>query len=79
MPGAGDDEESWARGLTPQMMWANREAVVQAGPAGIHALLAALLCEQQPQFEPAAPRHHAQRQHLPGEETQGCHAVMMGW
>ncbi len=25
VPGAGDDEESWARGLTPQLLWAHKE------------------------------------------------------
>ena len=23
--GAGDDEESWAKGLTPEMFWQNKE------------------------------------------------------
>lgn len=25
VPGAGDDEESWGRGLTPQLLWAHKE------------------------------------------------------
>lgn len=25
VPGAGDDEESWARGLTPEAFWSNRD------------------------------------------------------
>ena len=32
IPGAGDDEESWARGLTPAVFWAHRETVL--GPHG---------------------------------------------
>jgi tRNA A64-2'-O-ribosylphosphate transferase len=32
IPGAGDDEESWARGLTPALFWAHRETVL--GPHG---------------------------------------------
>lgn len=26
VPGAGDDEESWAKGLTPQLLWAYKQA-----------------------------------------------------
>jgi hypothetical protein len=25
VPGAGDDEESWGKGLTPALMWQHRE------------------------------------------------------
>ena len=32
IPGAGDDEESWARGLTPAVFWAHKETVL--GPHG---------------------------------------------
>lgn len=52
VPGAGDDEESWACGLSPQLMWLHRDALVAAGPAGVHALLADLL--QGPALLPSA-------------------------
>lgn len=32
IPGAGDDEESWARGLTPDLFWKNAFSIVDAGP-----------------------------------------------
>ncbi|KAF3333374.1 hypothetical protein FCM35_KLT01065 [Carex littledalei] len=32
IPGAGDDEESWARGLTPDLFWKNAFTIVDAGP-----------------------------------------------
>jgi tRNA A64-2'-O-ribosylphosphate transferase len=32
IPGAGDDEESWAKGLTPAVFWAHKETVL--GPNG---------------------------------------------
>lgn len=34
IPGAGDDEESWARGLTPVAFWRNRHDIMRAGPGG---------------------------------------------
>lgn len=42
VPGAGDDEESWARGLTPALLWGHRQALLAAGPAGIADLAAEL-------------------------------------
>ncbi|KAG7669233.1 hypothetical protein KSW81_007392 [Nannochloris sp. 'desiccata'] len=35
VPGAGDDEESWAKGLTPTLMWENIEELLRAGPEDI--------------------------------------------
>lgn len=32
VPGAGDDEESWAKGLTPSLMWAHISELLRAGP-----------------------------------------------
>lgn len=32
IPGAGDDEESWGRGLTPELFWQNAFNIVDAGP-----------------------------------------------
>ena len=34
IPGAGDDEETWARGLDAETFWARRREIVGAGPAG---------------------------------------------
>jgi hypothetical protein len=34
VPGAGDDEESWARGLTPDAFWRNRNFILNEGPSG---------------------------------------------
>ncbi len=36
VPGAGDDEESWAAGLTPAVFWAHHQELLQAGPAGVY-------------------------------------------
>jgi tRNA A64-2'-O-ribosylphosphate transferase len=45
IPGAGDDEEAWACGLTPQLFWQHREQLLDAGSgdvaAVVHALVAA--------------------------------------
>lgn len=38
IPGAGDDEESWAQGLTPPVMWLHWRNLLQAGPEGIGSL-----------------------------------------
>jgi hypothetical protein len=43
VPGAGDDEESWAAGLTPGLFWDNCEALLSCGPAGIGAAVKQLL------------------------------------
>lgn len=32
IPGAGDDEESWARGLTPKLFWNNAYDLISSGP-----------------------------------------------
>lgn len=32
IPGAGDDEESWARGLTPFLFWKNAVDLIDGGP-----------------------------------------------
>lgn len=32
IPGAGDDEESWARGLTPNLFWKNAYDLINSGP-----------------------------------------------
>ena len=35
IPGAGDDEESWAKGLTPALMWAHAAELLLAGPEDV--------------------------------------------
>ena len=42
LPGAGDDEESWARRLTPGVLWRHRDALISAGPAGVQLLVSQL-------------------------------------
>nr|AKM76531.1 initiator tRNA phosphoribosyl transferase family protein [California macrophylla] len=32
IPGAGDDEESWARGLVPELFWNNAYDIINSGP-----------------------------------------------
>jgi tRNA A64-2'-O-ribosylphosphate transferase len=51
VPGAGDDEETWARGLTPAVLWAHTAALLRAGPGGVAA--AVRLLAKQPQPQPA--------------------------
>ena len=49
VPGAGDDEESWAKGLTPEIFWQNKEVRFIAAPvltlsAGTSFLASPLYC-----------------------------------
>ena len=44
VPGAGDDEESWARGLTAQLFWRHRQALLAATADGTLEAAAAALC-----------------------------------
>ena len=39
VPGAGDDEESWSRGLTPSVFWQNSTEILHAGPRGCAAVV----------------------------------------
>ncbi|EFJ30213.1 hypothetical protein SELMODRAFT_90248 [Selaginella moellendorffii] len=43
IPGAGDDEESWARGLTPGMFWSNALDIIDAGPDECNAKVAEIV------------------------------------
>lgn len=43
IPGAGDDEETWAQGLTPGMFWNNLNELLEPGPVGISERAAGLL------------------------------------
>ncbi|GAB4820799.1 hypothetical protein N2152v2_007845 [Parachlorella kessleri] len=47
VPGAGDDEESWAHGLTPALMWRHQHDLLAAGLDGAPAVVARLLAGQQ--------------------------------
>lgn len=40
IPGAGDDEESWARGLTPALFWKNSYDLLDCGPDLCNQLVA---------------------------------------
>ncbi|MEW5306718.1 MAG: hypothetical protein WDW36_009162 [Sanguina aurantia] len=44
---AGDDEESWAKGLTPQLWWKHHQALLMSGPAGVSDAVSHLLSQQQ--------------------------------
>lgn len=43
IPGAGDDEESWACGLTPTLFWDHCAALLSCGPAGLPAAVKQLV------------------------------------
>lgn len=43
VPGAGDDEESWAAGLTPALFWQHCEALLHCGPSNIKPAVKQLL------------------------------------
>ena len=52
-PGAGDDQESWARGLTPNLFWRHREQLLRCAEGGgleaaVDALVAAAQGAEQP-------------------------------
>ena len=53
-PGAADDEESWSRGLTPQLMWAHLRTLLAAGPGGIEAAAEQLVAQQRREQQHAA-------------------------
>lgn len=43
IPGAGDDEESWARGLTPSVFWNRAYDIINAGPELCNQMVADLV------------------------------------
>jgi hypothetical protein len=43
VPGAGDDEESWAAGLTPALFWQHCDALLRCGPHNIRQAVKQLL------------------------------------
>jgi Rit1 N-terminal domain/Rit1 DUSP-like domain len=42
VPGAGDDEETWAQGLTPDQFWQHWDGLLRPGPAGLERRVRAL-------------------------------------
>ncbi|KAL3684258.1 hypothetical protein R1sor_002280 [Riccia sorocarpa] len=40
IPGAADDEESWARGLTPALFWKHHREILEGGPTPCNAKVA---------------------------------------
>ncbi len=55
IPGAGDDDETWARGLTPSLFWAHRGALLSVGAGDIAAAVDALVAAQAPSQPSAHP------------------------
>ncbi|KAI9826938.1 MAG: hypothetical protein M1832_005877 [Thelocarpon impressellum] len=53
--GAGDDSEAWARGLTPEVFWAHRPALLGAPEAEVEALIASLAARPVPSGLTPAP------------------------
>jgi hypothetical protein len=43
VPGAGDDEESWAVGLTPALFWQHCDVLLRCGPSNIRLLVKQLV------------------------------------
>jgi tRNA A64-2'-O-ribosylphosphate transferase len=43
IPGAGDDEESWARCLTPDKFWKNAFSIVDAGPEACNRIVSEIV------------------------------------
>lgn len=54
VPGAGDDEESWARGLTPALLWQHKRRLLAAGLEGIEFEVQWLIEEEERQLAGAA-------------------------
>jgi len=76
VPGAGDDEESWAGGLTPALFWANCGLLLGSGPMGVEG--AALQLVQQHRSWPfgtsAASSTNSTLQLMVGEQQQQQYA-----
>ena len=49
--GAGDDEESWALGLTPKMFWENRNLILESGRDNAEHIIEEILKRHQKQRE----------------------------
>jgi tRNA A64-2'-O-ribosylphosphate transferase len=61
IPGAGDDEETWARGLTPALFWQHRAALLAAGSGDAAATVDALVAAQPPAAAAALPAPQQQQ------------------
>lgn len=53
--GAGDDEESWAHGLTPALFWQQKDFIMKSGPEGLHNRTAQVI--QQAAVQQVNPEH----------------------
>ncbi|KAI3436605.1 hypothetical protein D9Q98_006022 [Chlorella vulgaris] len=75
-PGAADDEESWACGLTAAMMWRHLPSLLAAGPSGIEAEVYRLLEqeEEQQQAEQQAEQQSEVKEAPPASRHNGSAA-----
>jgi hypothetical protein len=51
IPGAGDDEETWSRGLTPPLLWMHTQLLLGAGPDDIADVVTQLPSAAQPPYQ----------------------------
>jgi hypothetical protein len=75
VPGAGDDEESWAGGLTPGLFWQHCEGLLSAGPGGIKAEVRRLLLRYGSAAPPATARPCAEWARERGLARRPAHAL----
>ena len=68
VPGAGDDEETWAATLTPALLWKHRERLLGAGPAKIAGVAAQLSAAAREPVE-VQPWDHIQTSPATGAPT----------
>ena len=55
VPGAGDDQESWSRGLTAPAFWAHRDQLLDAADEELRCAVDALVIQQHPAVPGGAP------------------------
>jgi tRNA A64-2'-O-ribosylphosphate transferase len=55
VPGAGDDQESWSRGLTAPAFWAHRDQLLAAADEELRCAVDALVTQQHPAVPGGAP------------------------
>lgn len=46
LPGAADDEETWAEGLTPDLLWKHQRRLLASDPSSVQAMVCALIAEK---------------------------------
>ncbi len=73
IPGAGDDEESWAKGLTPSLMWENIEELLRSGPENVGNLVEKLVKSKMMSAR-AEKRTGAGARVINGRSTSGSNA-----